>query len=260
MKILTSPAKSQDFELPWQLAIKPTEPAFLQEATKFVKLLAQMNKSKLEKTLSISSTLAERNVQAYKDWTPTHTARTAKPALLAYTGDVYQQLSAHLYTKHQQTYAQESVRILTGLYGYLRAYDLIRPYRLEMKTKLPIESDKKPTLLSAFWQEKVTKQLGKELAIDQSPVVINLASQEYSAAIDWQQLKHPFYHITFQQIKGKEQPKVIGILAKRARGRMLDNLIRNQVTTLEGVKQFAIDGYELTAERENELVFTAKVS
>ncbi|MEX0895494.1 MAG: YaaA family protein [Patescibacteria group bacterium] len=256
MKIVLSPAKSQDFETPWTSAVTPTKPIFLKTTAQLVKTLSKLDKAELAKTLSVSATLAKRNYQAYQTWTMTHSLKTAKPALLAYTGDVYQQLSAALYTEHQQRYAQDNLRIVTGLYGYLRAYDLIRPYRLEMKTKIHHSGDQ--VRMSDFWRTRITKRVQKELQADEQPLLINLASQEYTAAVDFEKIDQPYYSITFQQVKSGQPPKVIGLLAKRARGMMLEYLIRNGCTTLEEVKRFAAYGYSLTKETEHDLVFTSE--
>lgn len=256
MLILTSPAKTLDFDTPWEV-IKSSEPQFQQEAAQLVKQLQTNSKKELATVLNVSDTLADINYQRYKDWKKKPAKKRTKPAILAYKGDVYQQLQANLYTQEQQEYAQQSLRILSGLYGVLRPYDLIQPYRLEMKTKI---SDKKEKL-SDFWQERVTKSLQQEAKKQEESLVINCASNEYTAAVDVQLMAKeniPFYDIEFRQKKGKEV-KNIGLYAKKARGMMIEHLIRTRATTLDQVKQFSSDGYNFLKQSKKSLVFVKQL-
>lgn len=250
MKVLTSPSKSQDFESSWDV-IKTTTPVFQDEAAALTSELQNLTKAELQRLLHVSDKLAELNYKRFKNWKKKPAKSAVKPAMLAYVGDIYQQMQVPMYTKAQQLYAQETVRIITGLYGLLRPYDLIQPYRLEMNAKLKTQEAKD---LYQFWQEKLTAELKKELEKDTFPVVVNIASKEYSKAIDFTALQTPYYEVVFKQRKGKKS-QVIGLYAKKARGMMLEHLISCRTNSLDAVLSFHSDKYQLISQKNNTIIF-----
>lgn len=252
MLILTSPAKRLDFESDWAEDVSATsQPTFLAEANTIARKLAQLSQDQLAKTLSISQSLAELNTHRFQNWQTQPTKNSAKPAILAYQGDVYQQLTPKNYSPAQQTNAQHSLRIISGLYGILKPYDLIQPYRLEMKTKLKVETG---STLVEFWRPKLTTALNTAIANHKHQVVLNLASQEYAAAIDFSSLTAPVITVNFKyQRQGKL--KSIGILAKRSRGQMIQFLISRTISDRHQLADFQTLGYQLQAETATSLTF-----
>ena len=250
MIILSSPAKSQDFESDWK-ADRTTTPEFIKEASELVENVRNLSKTELKSLLKVSDSLADFNYKRFKVWKKKPAKSATKPAILAYTGDVYQQLQASMYTKNQQEFAQQSVRIISGLYGLLRPYDVIQPYRLEMNARLKTTEGKD---LYAFWQNKLTDHLKEVLEKDSFPVVINLASQEYSKAIDFEALQVPYYFVEFRQKKAGKTG-VIGLHAKKARGMMLEHLISCRAKSLDQVTAFHSDTYKLIGQKDNQITF-----
>lgn len=250
MIILSSPAKTQDFETAWDSIVK-TNPQFLDESEFLVKYLRALSKSDLAKILHMSPQLADLNYKRYQEWKKSPAKNKAKPAVLAYNGDIFKQMQPTLYTKDQQGYAQQSLRIITGLYGLLRPYDLIQPYRLEMNAHLGINGSKN---LYDFWSETLNKSLKKDLEKDSLPLLINCASQEYAKAINFSEIAFPWWTVEFKQ-KRKNKIENVGILAKKARGMMIEHLIRMRGSDLEAVKAFHTNGYELYSQNDHELVF-----
>lgn len=254
MLILTSPAKTQDFESSWETQIEPTKPQFLTDASKLIEILQKKSKKKLQGILGVSEKLVEENYERYQNWEKSHKLVNSKPALLAYKGDIYRQFKANGFSKSEQVYAQKSLRIITGLYGILRAYDLIQPYRLEMKTDL--ETNKESDLYE-FWGKKLTNQLNKDIRDQNHKLVLNLASKEYSHSISFKDLKADYVTVEFKQTKNGTT-KNYGILSKFARGVMIDWCIKNKVKTLEKLKQFDMNGYRLEQETLHKLLFVSK--
>jgi hypothetical protein len=250
MLILNTPSKTQDFETKWA-SVTTSSPVFQEEAAELVSYVRKLTKKELGTVLEASEALADFNYQRYKSWKKTPAASKQKPALLAYVGQIYQKMQPGMYTKEQQLYAQSSARILSGLYGVLRAYDLIQPYRLEMKARLATDSTKN---LYQFWKEKVTHQLKKDLEKDSFPVVIDLASKEYSDVVDFEQLQVPYYRIEFRQKKGSVS-SIKTLYAKQARGLMLEYLIRCRAQSLDVVLGFHSDGYQVIAQKQHVIVF-----
>lgn len=250
MIILNTPSKTQDFESKWE-SVTTSTPIFQDEAAELVSYLRELTKKELATVLEVSESLADFNYQRYKTWKKKPAASSQKPALLAYVGQIYQKMLPSMYTKEQQLYAQSSARILSGLYGVLRAYDLMQPYRLEMKAKLATDTSKN---LYQFWKEKVTKQLKKDLEKDDFPVVIDVASKEYSDVVDFEQLQVPYYRIEFRQKKGAVS-SIKTLYAKQARGLMLEYLIRCRAQSLDVVLGFHSDGYQVIDQKPHLIVF-----
>jgi len=251
MKIVVSPAKTLDFEskLP---TTRATQPKFLEEAEMINNKLERKSKKAIGKLMDISDKLAELNYQRYKEFNTPFTKQNARPAVYAFAGDVYTGLDAYTISSEKIDLLQDSLRILSGMYGLLRPLDLIQPYRLEMGTKLPINRKKD---LYSFWKKTLTETLNNEL--EDGELFLNLASVEYFSAIDAKKLKVPVISPVFKDFKNGEL-KIISFFAKKARGSMTRFAIDNNVKTLDQLKAFDVDGYgysEEYTEKENEPVF-----
>ena len=251
MKIVVSPAKSLDYEskLPTE---KYTEASFLTEASRLNNALKKKSPKSLSKLMGISDKLAELNWQRNQDWSLPFTPENARPAVYAFNGDVYTGLEAYSIPEEKLDQLQDTLRILSGLYGILKPLDLIQPYRLEMGTKFPV--GKAPNLHS-YWKESVTAKLNEELGEDE--LFVNLASNEYFSAVDKKTLKVPVVTPVFKDWKN-DKLKVISFFAKKARGMMARYIIDTDATTIEDLKGFNYDGYQFSEEhsvKQNELVF-----
>ncbi|WP_373072826.1 peroxide stress protein YaaA [Zeaxanthinibacter enoshimensis] len=251
MKIVISPAKSLDYER--ELPIKThTQPRFLQEAEKLNKVLAKKSPRSLAKLMNISADLADLNWQRNQDFQLPFNSRNARPAVFAFDGDVYQGLDAYTLEEEKFERLQESLRILSGLYGILKPLDLMQPYRLEMGTALKIGRKKN---LYEFWKENITRALNEELA--EGELFVNLASNEYFNAVDTKKLKTPVITPVFKDWKN-DNLKVISFFAKKARGAMVRYIIDKDVKTLDDLKGFDYLDYCYSKEhtlKENNPVF-----
>ncbi|MGO3183692.1 MAG: peroxide stress protein YaaA [Aequorivita sp.] len=251
MKIVVSPAKTLDYEskLP---TTRATQPKFLEEAELINNKLERKSKKDISELMSISDKLAELNYQRYKEFNTPFTKKNARPAVYAFAGDVYSGLDAYSLPSEKIDLLQDSLRILSGMYGMLRPLDLMQPYRLEMGTKLSVNRKKD---LYAFWKKTLTETLNDELKDDE--LFLNLASVEYFSAIDEKKLKVPVIAPVFKDFKNGEL-KIISFYAKKARGSMTRFAIDNNVKTLDELKGFDYDNYgfsEEYTEKENEPVF-----
>ncbi len=250
MKILLSPAKSLDFksELPTS---KTTSICFEKEAQYLNSILKSKNPKELSDLMSISSKIADLNYERNHSWSLPFTNANARQAVYAFNGDVYRGLDAYSIDDSRIDFLQNSVRILSGLYGLIKPLDLIQPYRLEMGTKLAFESNKN---LYDFWRKKITEQLNLEL--DDKEPILNLASNEYFKAIDSKVIKSDVYTANFKQFKNGEF-KTIAIFSKKARGMMTRFIIDNNLTDISDIKSFDYDGYMFHdgLSSEKELIF-----
>ncbi len=251
MKIVISPAKSLDFEskLP---TTKYTQPIFLKESEQLNKVLARKSPKSLSKLMGISHNLGELNWKRNQEFATPFTAENARPAVYAFNGDVYQGLDATTIPENKLDNLQDTLRILSGLYGILKPLDLIQPYRLEMGTQLKISRKKN---LYEFWKKRLTEQLNSELQDDE--LFINLASNEYFGAVDEKALKVPVITPVFKDWKN-DNLKVISFFAKKARGSMVRYILDTDAKTLEDIKGFNLDGYtfsEAHTLRKNQPVF-----
>ena len=251
MKIVISPAKSLDFETALPTPLE-TEACFLSEAERLNKLLKKKSAGSLKKLMSISDNLARLNYERNQEWELPFTSENARPAVYAFSGDVYRGIDVYTLPKEKIEGMQDKLRIISGLYGLLKPLDLIQPYRLEMGTRMAVGRNKN---LYEFWKKKITSQLNEELQDDE--VFVNLASNEYFKAIDTKVLKVPVITCTFKEFRNGEY-KMVMTFAKLARGYMTRYIIENDVTTVDGLRGFDYEGYgyseELSSERE--LVFT----
>src|SRR5690606_20991330 len=211
MITVISPAKTLDLS-PVQTSTV-TEPQFKKEIKELAGIMQKKSRADLQALMNISENIADLNKERFKNFSSEFTLANSKPALFAFKGDVYRKMNVEDYSQEQLAFAQEHLRILSGLYGLLKPLDLMQPYRLEMGIKL---KNKKADDLYGFWQNKITKALD-EAATDGT--VINLASQEYFKAINPKKLKAKVIHITFKEYR-EGKYKIIAIFAKQARGLM----------------------------------------
>lgn len=251
MKILLSPAKTLDYEskLP---TTRATQPMFLEEAAVINKKLESKSKKELSELMNISDKLAALNFERYKNFELPFTKSNARPAVYAYAGDVYDGLDAYTLNTKYLDKPQDSIRILTGMYGILRPLDLIQPYRLEMGTKLAVNGSKD---LYEFWKTKLTEKFNSELK--ENELVINLASVEYSKAIDKEKLKTTVVSPVFKDFKNGKL-KIISFYAKKARGSMARFAVENNIQDNEELLAFDVDGYSYSknhTENENRPTF-----
>jgi len=238
--IVVSPAKSLDYESPLATK-KSSEARLLDEAAQLVDVMAQKTPGDLQQLMHISPTLAELNFDRFQDWQMPFTTDTARPAVLAFNGDVYTGLEAPTFSERDFTHAQKVFRILSGLYGVLRPLDLMMPYRLEMGSKVKNERGKD---LYSYWRDDVTKMLSAD--IEASPgadVLVNLASNEYFGAVDVDGLGARVISPVFLDSKDGGPHKIVSFFAKKARGSMSQYLIKNRVTTIKGIADFDGMGY-----------------
>jgi len=251
MKIIISPAKSLDFEnnVPTSLH---TQPQFLEQSVKLNKKLKTLSRKKIADFMGVSKDLAELNYQRNQDWSLPFTPDNAKQAVYAFTGEVYRGIDVNTLATDKLPVLQDSLRILSGLYGLLKPLDLMQPYRLEMGKKLKVGRTEN---LYKFWGDKITNALNDELEDDE--LFVNLASSEYFKAVNKKVLKVPMITPVFKDLKNGEY-KTIMTFAKKARGLMVRYIVDNNVTSIDGLKGFNTDGYGFDANMstDTELVFT----
>lgn len=251
MKIVLSPAKSLDYKSKLPTS-RGTQPAFLETTAKINRKLAKMSKEEIGKLMSISDKLADLNYIRYKEFEETHTKANSRPAIYAFDGDVYSGLDAYTIPVDKLDRLQDSLRILSGMYGILKPLDLMQPYRLEMGTSIGI--DQKNNLYEV-WQKKITDSLNKELKEDE--LFVNLASNEYFKAIDTKKLKAQVITPVFKDLKNGKL-KIISFFAKKARGAMVRYIIDKNVNSIEELKGFNYEQYrysESDSKKDNEFVF-----
>ena len=242
MLFLLSPAKTLDFESPLSkpaMRFEPEVPAFMPETLALVGHLKKMKPAQLSDLMSISESLAELNAKRFKSFSAEFHAQNARPALMAFNGDVYEGLDAKTLDLKGLQFAQSHVVILSGLYGALKPMDWLQAYRLEMGTALAQGGYKN---LYQFWGAKIAEHLNTLQMREKSPTIINLASQEYFKAVDRAALKARVIECVFEDEKDQKY-KVISFFAKRARGLMLRFAIERQVKTPEALRDFDLEGY-----------------
>lgn len=260
MITLLSPAKSLDYEtkLPTR---KHSEPRMLERSQELIDVMRRKSPDDVASLMSISDDLAALNVQRYQDFTVPFTRDNARPAVLAFTGDVYMGMDPRgRFGERDYTEAQKTVRILSGLYGVLRPLDLMQAYRLEMGTKL--STDRGDTLYD-FWGGEITDVLNTDLAESPGPdAVINLASNEYFGAVDTDRLEGKLISPRFLD-EGKDGSyRIVSFFAKRARGEMAAWLVTNRVRSMKAIQDFDVAGYRYDPDRStsDEPTFTRPAS
>ena len=250
-----SPAKSLDYDTPAG-DVPHTLPQFVTQAAELIDVLRPYSPQQIAELMDLSDALSVLNVARYEAWSPKFTAKNSKQAVLAFNGDVYEGLDAKPLNAKQLEWAQEHVCILSGLYGVLRPLDWMQPYRLEMGTSL---KNPKGNNLYKFWGPQIAQYLNERLAKDKSPVIVNLASQEYFKSVDRKVLQARVVECVFEDWKGGKY-KVISFNAKRARGLMARWAIELQAKKPEDLPAFDSEGYafDKAASEPDRLVFRRK--
>ena len=251
MKILISPAKSLDFESKIPTNDSSKIP-FLEQTKELSQKMDLKSKDDLKKLMNISDQLAELNYQRFQDFSFPFTKENARQAVYSFSGDVYKGLDVYTLPEEHIDSMQNSLRILSGLYGLIKPLDLIQPYRLEMGTSLKVNSSNN---LYEFWGSSITDYLNQEMAKEE--LLVNLASKEYFKAVQSKKLKATLVTPIFKDYKNGKL-KIISFFAKKARGQMARYILDNGIETLNELKRFDIDGYGFSAEytlNENEPVF-----
>lgn len=255
MLFLLSPAKSLDYDTPAG-DVPHTQPLFVRQSAELIGILRDKSPQQIAELMDLSDALSGLNVARYQAWSPKFTAKNSRQAVLAFNGDVYEGLDARSLKADELAWAQDHVCILSGLYGVLRPLDWMQPYRLEMGTKLP---NAKGRNLYQFWGTQIAEHLNERLQADKTPVVVNLASQEYFKAVDARALKARVIECVFEDWKGGKY-KIISFLAKRARGLMARYAATQRVTTPKQLEKFRLEGYvfDAAAATPERLVFRRK--
>jgi len=253
MLTLLSPAKKLNMD-PAQTGLDITQPRLNGDMREIAAVAKQQSADDLKRLMHISDNLAELNYERFKAFNLNNQSNSAKPAGLAFDGDVYWGLDAKTLDDDTLAYAQDHLRILSGLYGLLRPMDAIQPYRLEMGTKL---ENPRGANLYKFWGTKIADQLNADLTGHDDTAIVNLASNEYFKAVDKKALGRDVISAKFLNVKDG-QARALMYYAKHARGSMARWIMDNRVDRVDGLKDFNADGYKLdpAASSENELVFT----
>lgn len=244
MLILISPAKTLDYSSP--NFKEYTQPDFVSDVKSLVSVMKRKSAEEIAELMHISKNLAQLNEERYKTFQKEFNPENSKQALLAFKGDVYTKIDVDTYSEDDFDFAQQHLRILSGLYGLLKPLDLIQPYRLEMGTRLETKKGKN---LYEYWDKKIAKAINQ--AANGNPIV-NLASQEYFKAVDLKTLKAPVITIHFKEFKN-DTYQVIGLFAKQARGMMTNFAIKNKLTDPQQLKTFEQEGYEFSEPLSSEM-------
>jgi cytoplasmic iron level regulating protein YaaA (DUF328/UPF0246 family) len=236
MLVVVSPAKSLDMD---PVDVTATAPAFQGDAVRLSRTARNLSLKDLKGLMSISDDLARLHRDRFKAFAAEPAADAVKPAALAFNGDTYQGLEAKTLTEDDLAWAQDHLRILSGLYGLLRPLDAIQPYRLEMGSRL---KTRRGTSLYDYWGATISKTLNAQAAAVHTDTLVNCASQEYFGAADNKALKLRVITPTFMEVKD-DKPRIVSFFAKRARGAMARYMVENRVTQADDIKRFATGGY-----------------
>jgi len=238
MILIISPSKAQSFSTTTCQAFSQTRQ--IEDSKELIGILKSKSETQISKLMSLSEKLAKLNFDRFQNFQTPFTLENAKQAILAFKGDVYNGIDAPSFSETDLVFAQDKVRMLSGLYGVVRPLDLIQPYRLEMGTKL---ANNKGKNLYDYWGSSISKVLNE----DEDKLIINLASNEYFKSIDKKSLNANILNIAFKEKKG-DVYKIIGIFAKRARGLMVNYVIRNRLNDAELLKGFTDEGYQFSSQ------------
>ncbi len=241
MLFLLSPAKRLDYKspVPPEVAALATAPKFMGEAAALIEVMKAKTPLQVAKLMDLSDELAALNVARYAAWSKRNTAKNSRPAVLAFAGDVYEGLQAETLAVDDLAWAQEHVVILSGLYGALRPLDKLQPYRLEMGTAVATERGRN---LYDWWGDTIAAHLNQRQRGERAPVIVNLASQEYSRAALRPALKARVVECVFEEGQGGKY-RIVSFFAKKARGLMARFAIQNRIETPEALREFDEEGY-----------------
>lgn len=242
MLIVISPAKKLDYSSP-VTAKNHSQPALLDHSAELLQGLKKLSPQDVCALMGLSDNLGALNYERFQAWDRPFTEDNAKPAVLAFKGDVYKGLDPDSMTEKQLEWAQGHLRILSGLYGLLRPMDLMQPYRLEMGTKFANQRGKD---LYQFWGNIITDEINSLLSNAKSPVLLNLASNEYFKSVQQKNIAGRIVTPVFMDKKG-DKYKIISFYAKKARGLMSAFIIKNKITAVDGIKKFNVDGYSFNS-------------
>jgi hypothetical protein len=253
MLSVISPAKTLDYESPVTTR-KATQPEFLERSAALIDDARRLDPADIRALMGVSENIATLNHQRFMDWHTPFDIDNARQAILAFKGDVYTGLEAETLSAAQLAFAQKHLRILSGLYGLLRPLDLMQPYRLEMGLRFANSGGKN---LYEFWGETLTDSLNKQLKKTGSPILLNLASNEYFKAIKPGNLEAEVVTPVFKDLKNGKY-KMISFFAKKARGQMARYVIENEINDVPALKKYRVAGYRYNASESSarELVFT----
>ena len=252
MLMVISPAKTLDYETP-PATQRFTQPQYLDHSQELILQLRELTPAQISELMHVSDKIGGLNAARFGSWTPAFTPENAKQALLAFKGDVYTGLHADDFNDADFDFAQQHLRMLSGLYGLLRPLDLMQPYRLEMGTKLANPRGKN---LYEFWDERISGWLNEALAAQGDDVLLNLASNEYFSAVKRKALHARVINTEFKDLKNG-QYKIISFYAKKARGLMARYVIKERLQDPAGLKDFNAQGYRFSSEhsKADSLVF-----
>lgn len=251
MLIITAPSKTMDLNPEWE-SFYSEEPKFLEEAETIIDKLSSLNNAKLKKILKASQKIVDENKLRYEQWSlKKHNLKEAKPATLLYNGDIFVKLEKSFFNKEHQKYLHHNLRILSGLYGLLRGYDLILPYRLEMKAQLKMGSKSN---LYKFWDQKITDFMNEDIKIENHKYLIDLASKEYSGVVNLKNITCPVIDVEFLT-KTKDELRIVPIYAKMARGSMINFLTKNLIEDPNEMKDFNDMGFKFYKQDNNTFTF-----
>ena len=242
MKIIISPAKK--IKTPKTQPVSTNSPHFLTESIELIRELQQKEHSEISQLMKLSDALTTLNLDRYQNWDCSKTPAETTPAIFTFDGDVYRGFDAQSLSDQALAYTQDHLLILSGLYGILSPLDGIQPYRLEMGTKL--ENKEGPNLYH-FWKHRTTPYLN-ELAPE---LLVNLASGEYFKSINLKQLQAKVITPIFKDFKN-DRYKIISFYAKKARGVMARYIIENEITTIENLIKFNLNGYQFSQAESTE--------
>ncbi len=253
MLVIVSPAKKLNLDNEEIPDIAKTKPRFENEAKKLAKIGAEKSEDEIAGLMHISAKLAEGAANWFATFSSKETATDAKPAAFMFSGDTYVGLNIRTMGKAPLKRAQDRLLIISGLYGILRPFDMIKPYRMDMGTKLENPKGKN---LYQYWDDKVSKAVALQAKETKSKAVINLASKEYFSVLDGEKLGVPVITPVFKEIQDGEI-RTLGLFAKRARGAMARWIMENNIKKPEDIKSFNVNGYKFQpgASNETELTF-----
>ncbi|MEO9574422.1 MAG: peroxide stress protein YaaA [Tateyamaria sp.] len=253
MLVVISPAKRLDWA---EQDVQTTAPAMQEDAVRLARTARNLTLGKLKGLMDLSDDLARLNRARFAAFENAPGAETTRPAMFAFAGDTYQGLEARTLKDDQVAYAQDHLRILSGLYGLLRPLDAIQPYRLEMGSKL---KTRRGASLYDYWRSDIAKAINLQAEAVGTDLLVNCASQEYFGAVPQKALKPRVITPVFMEDKGAG-PKIVSFFAKRARGAMARHVVQNQVRDLDGLRAFETDGYRYqpNASDEQRLVFVRR--
>lgn len=247
MIITLSPSKGQDFDSPTPSKLF-TLPEQLDDSQLLINEAKKLDMESVRELMAVSENISTLNVQRFQDWQLPFNTDNAKAALFAFKGDVYSGIEKDKYDDGDLAYAQDHLRILSGLYGALRPMDLIQPYRLEMKTRL---ANPRGDNLYQFWGESITDKLNESLQQQEEKTLVNLASNEYYKSVKPKLINGRILNISFKEEKDGKS-RILAVYAKKARGMMTDFILRNRIEHAEDIKDFGTANYKFSAAESSE--------